>query len=169
MFSYDFAWAYKDNYFLPLTGGGQPGGEFSFSVDTSTTNDEAAGLSAALNASFCDPTEDGVNNPIEIYYVYEITANSDIKVQITNKPNSANNVQVKWYGEEAQDQAYEDYLENKFQGCDPTVSFRDSVSADKISVATGKKYILVMELSVVDSESNVSNFNADVSFSISVS
>lgn len=173
MFSYEWAWAYKDNYFLTLgdAGFGPPthGGRFNFSVNTATTNDEAAGLSAALNASFCDPTEDGVNNPIEIYYVYEITANSDIKVQITNKPNSANNVQVKWYGEEAQDQAYEDYLENKFQGCEPTVTFRDSVSADKISVATGKKYILVMELSVVDSESNVSNFNADVSFSISVS
>ena len=41
-------------------------------VDTATTNQAASGITASLNANFIDITDDGVNNPLELYYIYFI-------------------------------------------------------------------------------------------------
>ena len=41
-------------------------------VDSATTNQSASGISKNLNASFIDTTDDGVNNPHELYYFYYI-------------------------------------------------------------------------------------------------
>ena len=56
-------------------------------VDTATTNQQASGISKSLNANFIDTTDDGVNNPHELYYVYRVESNMLIDYETGRFPH----------------------------------------------------------------------------------
>ena len=85
------------------------GGQFSdvsshimdtISINTRTTNQEAAGINKNFNATFIDDSDDGVNNPRSIYYCYNLAisqkAQENFTIKLKKYPTSNENIKVEW-------------------------------------------------------------------------
>ena len=161
-------------------------------VDSKTTNQAASGISKTLNASFIDTTDDGVNNPHELYYIYYInnwnrSAGYDanlgenlfykLKTRITSCPSSTTDVQVDWA----------DFSESRFSDIeevgkmmpgmfDANITTESAVKSDKEIQCAGDGMFgsseygscYVMRLTLSNPDASLASFNANVSFAISL-
>ena len=131
-------------------------------VDTATTNQQASGISKSLNANFIDITDDGVNNPLELYYIYKVYSlmglESSLSVYISF-PQSTDEVSVE-YG-----------VATKYRAVGYGV---DQLGIDKYS--TGNSFrndqtveeIVAVKLTLKNPDVSVSNFNANVLIDVSM-
>jgi len=135
-----------------------------FTVDTTTTNDEASGIGGTLNATFIDDTDDGVNNPRSLYFIYFVQADHPLTAPIvtaTKYPVSKGNVEVgyllessePYFSETTKGITYE-YLEQKTYTTTP----------ETFAPGGGILAALVMRLTIKDPNTTVTNFDASIDF-----
>jgi len=138
-------------------------------VNTTTTNDDATGMTATLNATFVDDSDDGVNNPRDIVYCYwfsNSSADHYLNITFTSLPETTGNVEIK-------------YLARNTYNFHGSIDDHESVSSTKPTSITAynsnyENYqdgeaaaYLLIKLHVIDPDVSVTNFNANVSFSFS--
>lgn len=152
-------------------------GEYSYSeinkftqikVDNSTTNQNASssdpGMQRQLNANFIDDTNDGVNNPGKLYYVYHIfnSGTTVINLNVTQYPVSNENIKVEyaWSNFAGLDSMAigEAFLNNAFSSNPTTTKQIQPIS----SMPPGQ---FIIELTVLTPDVSITNFDASVSFS----
>jgi len=134
-------------------------------VDTATTNEVASGFLRNFNATFIDVTDDGVNNPKEIYYFYALLSPNieKINVTLTKCPTSTNDVKVE-FGETCAASQTGGYYwgpecsmwrEPQFSETAPTRAFADSFGGP----------VLAIRLTLKNPNVSLTNFDASISFS----
>ena len=138
-------------------------------VDSATTNQSASGISKNLNASFIDTTDDGVNNPHELYYFYyiqcldPITSDSNfiyypqVHVTLSSSPKSNSNVQI----EILSDAAHYVPLDEEYKFIDRAAS--SSTLNNRIAT---RHIIYALKLTLLNPDESLANCDAGVSFSI---
>jgi len=129
-------------------------------VNTTTSNQTASGLSATMNANFIDDSNDGVNNPRDIYYIYWIVNNDKsmgLRVSFTDLPDSNTNVNVSYYAD-----IVNGY---KFLGEINT----DTTKPTSVTLEAESQYTIciIIKLSVATPDVSFSGFDANVGLSIS--
>lgn len=136
-------------------------------VNTKTTNEAASGISATMNATFFDDSNDGVNNPRRIYYLYVISNedyndnlenNSNLIATITKIPRTTAAVRVTYY------------TEGSYTGGVPDVTGEYSTTVPTQFVAAKDTHggaILAICLTIINPEVSLSGFDAGVSFNFS--
>ena len=153
------------------------------SVNTTTSNTAASGLTNTLNATFYDPTDDGVNNPSKICYNYQFEDNSaeryegaenwcegtGLNIRITKIPQSTANIKVT-YG------VYVGYGWNS-TACDAGPILTAPPTAIQIPAEIreseyggdgnwGPYATLQICLEILTPDTSISNFDAGLSFTI---
>ena len=122
-------------------------------VDSSTSNTDAVKTAAkALDISFYDGTNDGVNNPSNIVYTYTLknTGATGIKVVLTKKPAEAQKVLVAGTATGAE-----------------TGDYTALTSATGVTLAAGATLTVTITLSMeVPADTNVTDFDAGVTFTM---
>jgi len=142
-------------------------------VDTKTSNNEASSTSTrmqrTLDASFIDITDDGVNNPETMYYIYDMMINysssTNINVEVTKYPVSGSNIQVRYiWGSFASFDSGE--------GSDMVIGAATSYSEFSTTITTTNSLRtdmppiqFIIELTVMDPDTSVTEFDASVGFS----
>ena len=135
----------------------------TITVNTATTNQEASGISKSLNANFVDVTDDGVNNPKELYYIYIIREHlglAYLNVLIENFPESTENIQIDYY--------YYDGVPSSFykNGICPEVSLeqyavtKDVIRRDRDTFGV----LFAMKLTVLTPDISFDSFDVSVGF-----
>jgi len=142
------------------------------SVDTKTTNESASGMTATLNSTFIDDSDDGVNNPRDIYYCYkfqnldadEYGKNlSSLIVNFTKLPSSTENVTVMYeWGSTGSEigLAYSSLEESVTKTTGPT----------SLTISAGEAFVgwLAIRLHIETPDENLTGFDAGISCSFSV-
>lgn len=142
-------------------------------VNTATTNQTASGISGTLNATFVDTSDDGVNNPRDIYYVYNIYnidylsseahlgPRTTLSATFTKLPESNSDVEVTYWANTVAGE----------QNCKPSdwetnskTTPPTSISMDKGSLVTAQG-CLIIRLRLKNPDSNLTNYNANVQIS----
>lgn len=135
-------------------------------VDTATTNQQASGISKSLNANFIDTTDDGVNNPHELYYVYMFSLTdtmeddntlSTIDVYPQNAPTSTSEVDVQ-YCTGCQN------VTELFKCLDFSTGCNWKASPGNMYGVIGKA--IVMKLTLKNANNSLTSFNASIGFNI---
>ena len=135
-------------------------------VDTATTNQQASGISKSLNANFIDTTDDGVNNPHEIYYIYMFSITDTIEdddivslidIFPQNAPTSTSEVDVQYCT--GCKNAIEGFKCLDFStGCNWKSSPNNVYSQDFT--------VFVMKLTLKNANNSLTSFNASIGFNI---
>ena len=143
-------------------------------VNTTTTNATASGLQRNFNANFVDITNDGVNNPESLYYIFFFTAfdaPKAVNVEVTEAPQSTSSVKVEWLrGEwDSVTTTYEGINWDMYQDSDgyydPFVTNLPTPFVVGNDGEIGK--VLAMRLTILTPDQNVTNFDASLQFSFS--
>jgi len=163
-------------------------------VDSQTTNETASGISKSLNASFVDTTDDGVNNPLELYYVYFIRNTNqsvgyndndasnvyhNINVKVASCPQTTSEVLVEWayatrlddFGNGEIGNLYPESWFESYQTTETVVKTDKSINSvisetDEYFEILGHCY--VMRLTLLNPDTSLTGFNANVSFTITL-
>jgi len=133
-------------------------------VDTTTTNQEASGINKTLNANFVDITDDGVNNPKELYYFYcfkntgpAITVGVpyiELNISATDYPVSNSEVSV-----EISYKATSNLNAGAFtNGTTSGLNFPD--------VNPTRCLIICVKLTLINPDASLNGFDADIAFNI---
>jgi len=144
-------------------------------VDTSTTNATAEDISGTINATFVDTSDDGVNNPRDIYYVYYIENTDYINGLMTNGtkttlvvdvekvPTSTANVEVTYWAGIVSGESY----------CRPSSWETKSTTTAPTQITMTKGNLteaqccLIIRLHLLTPDQNLTNFDASVELSFS--
>jgi len=132
----------------------------SLVVDSATTNQAASGMTASLNANFIDITDDGVNNPLELYYVYQIKVIGDTYLELKVEediPQSTGVIDVQ-YGK----------TDNRVQvGAGLSeIGIENFSKGSIVEMDQTGTFLLLLKLVIKNPDVSVAGFNANISFDI---
>ena len=138
------------------------------SVDTTTSNQAATNMGFALNTTFEDTSDDGVNNPNAIYYYYEVYNPSSVRIncEVKSAPTSTSQVKVEW--SVATNEGNSEYDDNDCPHRCSSDTFDSTAPTTNDLIGSGGSWMICMKLTVLTPDQNVSNFNASISFEFSV-
>ena len=134
-------------------------------VDSATTNQVASGITKSLNATFIDTTDDGVNNPHELYYICCFNAIDDdpddnerphIEVAMTKIQNSSSAINVQLGTRSG--------LELQIGGS--PINYIQSWTDKPSGSIFGKDMVFVLKLSLSNPNVSVSDFEVNVKFNV---
>ena len=140
-------------------------------VDTATTNAAASGIEKSLNCSFIDVTDDGVNNPKELYFFYLIKNNMEVVIsdeqrqyldlEVDGAPVSTTNIDVAMA---AQDISSEYEINVGEYKIGDNVTFKNAFDSSYIRYIR-ERMLLIIRLTIKTPDQSINSFDCGVDFS----
>ena len=139
------------------------------SVNTLMSNDDADGLSGRIDANFVDTSDDGVNNPRDIYYVYYISNTGHynyslqygLKVIIDSVPQTTENIEVSYW---ANIVAGDNHCRPSEWATKSTTTPPTQIIMNKDNTTDGQS-CLIIRLRLLTPNESLTDFDASISLS----